>query len=201
MLSHILKQETRCYHEALEAQVDIPACLASPQAWLWLLETFYGYCSPMETALFSSPCFCEWVPDSHLRRKAEFLSSDIEALGGDTPHVPLCPDLPRLTSVAERFGSLYVMEGATLGGQIISRMAAERGYTPGRGCAYFSSYGDDVGAMWKAFGQHLERYRAAHPETQDAIIASSIETFVKFRAWVSRRKRELSTSNDYVAER
>lgn len=96
-------------------QIEILACRASPNAWVWLLETFYGYCCPLEAALFSSPGCGEWLPDSHLRLKSVFLSRDIEMMGGDTRRVPICPQLPRLNWVAYRFRSLYVVEGATLG--------------------------------------------------------------------------------------
>lgn len=190
MLLSLLKQETRSYHRILETQVDFDACLASPASWRWLLETFYGYCSPIETALFSSREVGEWLTDFRLRRRARLLSRDIEALGGDARRVPICLDLPSFDSLAERFGGLYVMEGSTLGGQIISRMAVERGYTHERGCGYFASYGDNVGPMWNTFGEQLEKYGAAHMETQAEMIQSAIETFKKFDSWITRRKCE-----------
>ena len=201
MLLGVIKEATRAHHNALEADLDIQACLSSRASWLWLLETFSGYWVPVEAALFAPPALAGWLPDAHLRLKSALLSRDIEALGGDAPRTSLCPELPPLTSLAEKFGSLYVLEGATLGGQIISRLASGHGYTPERGCAFFASYEGKIGPMWKTFCVQLEAYGTAHPHAHDVVVASAVETFARFGSWISRRKCGLAKTNDYAPKR
>ena len=47
-------------------------------------------------------------------------------------------------------GCLYVLEGSTLGGQIILRRAAERlGIDADTGAGFFHGYGAQTGAMWR----------------------------------------------------
>ena len=55
-----------------------------------------------------------------------------------------------------------MVEGATLGGQLLRRHLAPRlALTPERGLAYFAAYGDAVGPMWRAFGAAVARFDAA----------------------------------------
>ena len=81
-------------------------------------------------------------------------------------------------------GSMYVFEGATLGGQFITRHLAGRFGLPAAG-EYFNSYGDDVGRMWKAFrGVLLEH---SSPEADPVIIGAAVDTFERFGRWLGGR--------------
>jgi heme oxygenase len=201
LLQQILKRETASYHSALEAEVDVVGCLGSANSWLWLLKTFYTFWTPVEARAFSPPGFGGWLPDSQDRRRAHRLHRDIEALGGNPDDLLLCTELPQLDSLARRFGCLYVMEGSSLGGQQIVKLATSCGYTAERGCSYFASYGDRVGSMWKAFVEHLDAYGTAYPEQMETAVASAIETFTKFRGWLASRKFELNGIHDHAPER
>ncbi|WP_053076698.1 biliverdin-producing heme oxygenase [Caenimonas sp. SL110] len=62
-----------------------------------------------------------------------------------------------LASPAAVFGSLYVLEGSALGGQVISRRLLEvHGFTPDHGAAYFNGHGAQTGRMWREFRQRLD---------------------------------------------
>lgn len=68
-----------------------------------------------------------------------------------TASVPAC--LPEC-STAAAFGSLYVIEGSALGGQVITpRLQRDMGLSPGRGASYFHGFGDRTGGMWREFRQ------------------------------------------------
>ena len=78
---------------------------------------------------------------------------------------------------------MYVLEGATLGGQIISRhLQTQLGINEKSGCAFFGSYGQEVGPLWKSFIAVLSKY----PKTQaqnEKIVQSACRTFQSFQDW------------------
>ena len=88
--------------------------------------------------------------------------------------------LPRPEAV---LGSMYVIEGSTLGGAVIAQ-AVERnlGLSAGTGCAYFRSYGRETARMWKSFGAVL--LAASSPETDDLIVGAAKTTFAVMQDWL-----------------
>lgn len=182
-----LKEETSACHRAVEAELDLAAQLTSRSAWCAVLEILYGFFEPLENRVFAQRGLAAWLPDLNLRKKTERLRIDIETLGGNVTQIRRCEDVPRPDSLGEAFGALYVMEGATLGGQVISRMAALHGYTPERGCCYFTSYGGQVGPMWRIYCSQCEAFGARHPDARESMVAAAVETFTFLRAWIGRR--------------
>ncbi|MGV3493633.1 MAG: biliverdin-producing heme oxygenase [Ramlibacter sp.] len=87
------------------------------------------------------------------RSRARFLSRDLEALGL-APPAPV--RLPGFRNAAAAWGSLYVLEGSALGGQVITRSLAARGLLPNSGGAYFHGWGEATAAMWREFRDLLE---------------------------------------------
>ena len=89
-----------------------------------LLARFYGFYTPAETSLCGVTNLQSALTDWPKRRKIEWLVKDLSALGFTGQQVadlPLCSHLPALPGTAEALGCLYVLEGSTLGGQIIGR--------------------------------------------------------------------------------
>lgn len=73
-------------------------------------------------------------------------------------------------------GALYVLEGSTLGGQIIMKhlqKAMPRGFA---NSAYFSGYQQKTGSMWKEFLQQLTALPQSTLQEQE-IITGAITTF------------------------
>src|ERR1051325_9493262 len=111
-LADRLRRETRAEHEAIEATLGLDRD-PTLERYREILERFYGFYLPLEREL---------VPLGFSERvKTPLLRADLEALGIDPSTVSLCADIPRPCTQPERFGVCYVLEGATLGGQIISR--------------------------------------------------------------------------------
>jgi heme oxygenase len=81
------------------------------------------------------------------------------------------------------FGGLYVTEGATLGGQIISRQLEQMlGLSARRGAAFFTSYGLQVGSMWRSFCATLQAHTPA--EKEDLVVDAAKQTFVCMHQWL-----------------
>jgi heme oxygenase len=95
-------------------------------------------------------------------------------------------DLPLdLGSPSAALGSIYVLEGSALGGQVIARRAsAQLGLGPAHGAAYFHGWGPRTGAMWREFQQVLERHEAEGVDREaarDAAVATFEALISTFR--------------------
>ena len=151
-----------------------------------ILARFYGFHAAWEPdaeAMIADPALFDG------RRKLPLLRRDLRALGASDAEIealPLCDRLAPMPNRAAAFGAMYVVEGSTLGGAIIAHNAERLlGLTVDTGCAYFRSYGRDVGRMWKSFGARLLAVSA--PDTDDLIVGAANRTFECMRAWLVRR--------------
>jgi heme oxygenase len=77
-------------------------------------------------------------------------------------------------------GCLYVTEGATLGGQIISRSLGQLGIGPTSGGLFFHGYGAKTGEMWKSFRAMATDHCVTENQIEQAIRGAK-STFAKFR--------------------
>jgi heme oxygenase len=117
------------------------------------------------------------------RRKTPALVRDLAVFGAKPALSPLsfavrCP--------AEAWGALYVIEGATLGGQIISRKLARHEWFDGlEGREHFAGYQAACNTMWTGFRSHLLAAQDGCPVFAAAAIAGAQEAFVTIREAVT----------------
>jgi heme oxygenase len=176
-----LRAETRAAHDAIDGALDLDANLASRAAYRELLARFYAFHAgwePVLAALIADGDFFE------PRRKLSLLAADLSHLGlapDQIEDLAPCRPAPPMTTRSQVFGAMYVLEGSTLGGQLISRQVAERlGLGADDGAHYYNAYGLAVGAMWRAFGQRLNQ---TAPELDGgAVVAAAQTTFAQLQA-------------------
>jgi len=185
-----LKTETRPHHERTEAAVRLLEPGLTVDDYRRHLELLLGFHAPLEgplTALLDPA-----LPELRMRErhKLPLLEEDLRALGHDTAslaRLPRCARVPSLGALPEALGCAYVLEGSTLGGQLILRQLLRHfaGRAPG-GFAYFRAYGDAVGARWRAFGEALLRASAdaASPDFDARVVEAARDTFDCFGAWL-----------------
>ena len=122
-----------------------------------ILGAYHRFFSVVEPALLDVLAASGGVFSYADRRKLPWLALDITALGDALAP----PETGRVIEVpgdlAELVGTLYAIEGSTLGGQVISRhLQANLGLTPERGARFFTAYGADTEARWAAFCAYAE---------------------------------------------
>ena len=181
-----LRSETKHNHQALEKAM-IPGLkqAVTPEAYAKILNVFYGYFKPIEN-LLDAQLDEKIVPAYGQRRKAHILLEDLSAmnLNGATP--PLATDLPEISSIHQALGAMYVLEGSTLGGQVITKMLkqnlnlADTAYLK-----FFSGYGEETHKMWASFIGTLDTY-AADESKHDEMIEAATNTFAKFQTWIEK---------------
>ncbi|WP_181700216.1 biliverdin-producing heme oxygenase [Chthonobacter albigriseus] len=173
MLLERLKAETAPLHDRVEAA----SALMSPELtigrYIDILAAFQAFHAAWE------PRIATLLADEALfdpRRKLALVNRDLAHFGvapGRRFH-----SADWLVGRAEAMGSLYVLEGSTLGGRVIARHLQRRfGLVAGAGAAYFSSYGAAIGPMWTAFRARLEAF--SDPAHDDAIVAGAQATFTR----------------------
>ncbi|HEX5753680.1 MAG TPA: biliverdin-producing heme oxygenase [Archangium sp.] len=182
-----LKAETRPHHERAERVVRLLSPDLTPSGYRRHLEALHGLYAPVEASL--AACLEGRIPGLRLaeRWKVPLLEEDLRALGHDDASLaclPRHPGLPCLSGVPEALGALYVLEGATLGGQLILRHLTRHfaGAAVG-GFAFFRAYGEAVGPMWKAFGEALTR-ACPEPALAPRVVRGAQDTFEAFEAWL-----------------
>lgn len=151
----VLRDATRPHHDRVEAAVDLPARTRDRETYRALLTSLLGLFGPLERRLAALP-WGEAGLDLDAHRRADLLRADVADLGGDPDPAPAAP--PAVTTLAEGFGALYVLEGSALGGQIIAREAEAALGLGGVGTRFFRSDGRAPGATWRAFGRALDGY-------------------------------------------
>jgi heme oxygenase (biliverdin-IX-beta and delta-forming) len=176
-----LRAETRDLHDAVEREFDWAGRIGTRTGYRALLARWWGFHAVWEprAAFLLEPALHE------PRRKLALLRADLRGLGladAEIDALPVCRSVPSLRTGAEALGALYVLEGSTLGGQVIARAADEAlGLGPEGGCAFFRAYGPRTGAMWRAF---RDRLAAVPPAEHESVLLGARATFSCLREWL-----------------
>ena len=183
-----LKRETADLHRRLETGLGVLDPNLSLEGYRRILELFFGFHAPLEGSLVRLVSAGVAVGFT-LRDRAGLIESDLWSIGlsrQEVAGVARCAELPRLSSVEELAGCLYVLEGACLGGQFIAPVLRERlGVAESRGASFFTGDGEGTRARWSLFLAWLEGLVREGAVT-DEIVTSARATFVAFAQWVQR---------------
>jgi heme oxygenase (biliverdin-IX-beta and delta-forming) len=193
MILEKLRSRTKEVHRRLEensvlSKITQPSFSLSD--YIFLLEKFYAFIQPAEQLVFGMPELSEIVPEFERRRKAELLISDLRYLSGSKV-VPAIRDSSIsavINSIPQALGYLYVLEGSTLGGKIISENLKNfLGIEKDSGGKYFNNYSEERGNMWKSFVGMLNSQNL-NAEKEEELIVSSVNTFLKLEKWLRQEQ-------------
>lgn len=177
-----LKTRTAHQHQATEATVNLMRPDYTLEDYRKLLVRFYSFYKPFEAKMSESIASNSVEFNHNERLNTPKLIADLTSLGmseSDLSQIVECTDLPNLESKERIFGSLYVIEGSTLGGQVISRHLKQQfDIDETNGAAFFSGYGKDTGKMWNGYREAVTNFAEGN-ENADQIIAGANETFEK----------------------
>ncbi len=195
-----LRGATAVHHRLLEAFLR----LEPPLEWSGYIEALRGF------ELFLS----NWEPRVRARSPARlhgWLASrsrytlavrDLAQLGfesGCSPDISAqCASLVEnisLNSTAAVFGSIYVLEGSALGGQIIAKRAKEAfGLDPHNGAAYFKGFHPETASRWRQFQQLLDLEIGMGSEAREDACTAARQTFDALLGTFNSLRREPSLS-------
>ena len=181
-----LRNETREDHQRLEDGLGLLDPNLDLCTYVQILSRFYGFYLPWETNVAGMAAGI--LPNFAARQqKVRNLAVDLNYLGVEPKDLPLCDDVPPCHSVLPALGGLYVTEGATLGGQIISRHVRQVfSFPEGEGDLFFRSYGNKVGSMWSEFRAVLGGYSS--DSADEVIIDGAKRMFRALGKWLGEGK-------------
>ena len=186
-----LRAGTQADHARMEALPRMRAVrgdAASLEGYAELLALFYGYHEPIERRLAASSAWARHGFDFQARRKLALIARDLRHLGWSEAAIAALPrhTPPDLPCDGAALGCLYVLEGATLGAQLLARHVAERlGLGADSGAAFFTGYGEAVGPMWREFCALVVAH-SGPDQIDPAVVAGARATFAGMADWLSR---------------
>jgi heme oxygenase (biliverdin-IX-beta and delta-forming) len=183
-----LKRDTTSLHRRLETDLGLLDADLSVDRYRRILELFLGFYSPIEARMghVVSAGLALGFP---LRPRSGLIETDLRSIGlsdSQVANLRRCVDLPRLSSVEELAGCLYVIEGACLGGQLIAPALRDRlGVIQTCGAAFFVGDAERTGERWRLFLIWLEDLVRAGGTTEE-IVTSARDTFLALALWVEQ---------------
>jgi heme oxygenase len=180
----LLRERTRASHERAEESLPLLDPALDPARYREILAGFWGFHAALEPRLMDAAR--RLGLDAQARRKLPLLERDLRALGEDPAALPVADEVPEIDGMAAALGCMYVLEGATLGGRVISRHLATRGIEVDSGGAYFAGYGEETGPRWKEFSAAIGAYAGAHPDDAGRMVRAADETFTLLERWLAR---------------
>jgi heme oxygenase len=182
-----LRSGTQTLHVALEKRLPFFCDTLDLERYKRLLSAYYGFYHELEDRLQHSPLMTPGF-DLHARLKTPALHRDLQALGVNTQSLALCDTLPVLSSPASVLGVLYVLEGATLGGNVLRKQMSERlGLDAHNGCAFLYVYGEATGRQWKVFMDFLGSV-PLDAQARGEAVQAACSTFSCFEQWLERQE-------------
>jgi len=157
-LRALLRQSTQAGHERLNRHVLLSGLLQPDYSltnYRLLLLTFYQLYQSLERGLTDFATGPAAGFDYATRVKLPWLQADLHHFRIDPERLqpalaPVC--VPTIASVGDFVGTLYVIEGSTLGGQMIAKCVRQNlGLSPSSGVRFYFGYGEATASMWQDF--------------------------------------------------
>lgn len=183
-----LRSATRDQHARIESELDLLSDNLSRERYRAVLGAFLGFYAPLEERLTARDFALASSVPFPLCERAPALRADLIALGA-APHelgaIPRCPYVPAIETVPQLAGCLYVIEGASLGGQIVARAVSRRfGYRRDNGAGFFASASPRT--RWPRVLAWLETVAAREPD-REATVAAARAAFDALSRWARSR--------------
>lgn len=151
-----LRARTRRQHEALHSHPLLKGLSDDSLT----LEGFHDILLAFDAAYaFHEPDLSRIFPDSPNAPVREWLARDLQRHGLTSVAGVLALETPDMRTPSRLMGYLYVKQGSTLGGHVISRhLQTHLGLRPHVDQHVFAGYGVATGLQWRRFMTALDRY-------------------------------------------
>jgi len=185
---HILRDATRTQHQAIENVMPFSHPEFNVKMYVQMLVALLGFFEPLESRLCAVANWQSAGIDLPKRLRNNLLRRDLHYFGFNDSAIDTLPRYTHLfpiTGLDSGLGALYVLEGSTLGGQLIARdLAARFGFTPAAGISFFSSTGRNVESEWRSLCESLRKNLVDPKATENACSAATL-TFDHLQQWMS----------------
>jgi heme oxygenase len=177
-----LRLATRDAHLRLEDEVDFEGRLVSLSAYRSFLEDFFRFVGPVEAAM-SRLDLEKLGIDYPARSKLAWITADLEDLGHTGATLEALPKFqgaPALADPLDALGAMYVLEGSSLGRQVMfGKLTPRLNIRPDWAGRFFNGYGKNTGRMWQSFVAILND-AGSEPEAAGRIEGAALAAFAAF---------------------
>ena len=185
-LSTKLRDGSTKLHRRIEAVLQLPDAIQDGEDYRAWLCRYLGFYEPLERSFSEFPGWESLGINLARHAQTGCLRDDLAELGVDPRAIPRASRamLPQLPSFAHELGSLYVIEGARLGGRFILRQLESRiGPEIAGARGFFGGAGNAGGLSWQSFRATLDEFGLLQPQLcADAVIGAK-RTFVALENW------------------
>jgi len=179
-LQERLRAGTSDLHAAIERAMGLPESMGSRRDYADLLQRFYDIHSAVETRWAAPGWARAWLSagiDLEQHRRAHLLATDLVALGDAAPTAIVVRRLPVLATWGAGLGSLYVLEGSSLGGRVLGpAIRAALGPVP---TSFLDGAGRGEPHPWRSVARALARFEGDGGDG-DEVLLGARQTFVAF---------------------
>ena len=182
-----LRRETSGLHRNVEELTDLPGSISTREDYVELLQRLHGFHTAVEARLTDPSWAIGWLDlgialPAH--RRAHLLSEDLLSLG--TLPKKATVRLPGLDNIGQALGCLYVVEGSSLGGRVLSpAFRAVLGDIP---TGFFDSDERMHPHPWRSVTAGLRKFDAAAGSVDDVVLGAQ-GTFAAFGRHLACRAR------------
>ena len=173
MLIETLREKTQALHEALHTHPLLAPLqeAITQEDYAYILQAFYLAYTTSEA---HRATLIADVPDAPV---LEWLEQDL-IVHHIKPLEVAGIHYSAITTPSQLRGYLYVKQGSTLGGRVISKHLSKMlGLVDGKTNHFFAGYGEETGPRWKAF---LAALGQSHVNTDEAV-GQAVTTFELIR--------------------
>ena len=178
-----IKNQTEIEHKEVEdLLVPMLSSIKTKEDYIRILKIFYGFFFHVETQI-KQYISSSYLSDINERRKSGWIKNDLQALNYED-QIKISSFLPNITNATEAFGALYVLEGSTLGGRMITKMLLKnKDIDLAKSLSFFNGYNNETGPKWKLFLEAMNSYSRENNATNEIIIAAK-NTFTNLKKWI-----------------
>jgi len=172
MVSEYLKQNTADYHDATEKLFNSDKIFNKTftvEDYKKIIHYNYLMLLHSEDRIFNmlAPKFTVKLQLDQ-RRKLPLITKDLQFLSLDNQNISYTMEVE---NEHEALGMMYVIEGSTLGGNVIARQLSKTEGFGGFPFNFFGCYQENTGSMWKNFKEVIDS--EVHQDHYDEVLSGA----------------------------
>ena len=180
-LLQLLRDATRQQHAAIEHVIRLDASFTL-QRYVATLQAFDSFLHAWEPVA-ASALPSRLQPWFWTRSRGALARRDLSWLSACPETDELCAEQVTVGSSAAAWGGMYVVEGSSLGGQVIAKTLQQQfGITVDNGGAFFGSRGANTAVLWREFCATMAEEVGEAPLACAQACQAATKTFEVLRA-------------------
>ncbi len=176
-IRELLKKYTAAQHNRVENLNFLGNSTVTRKDYIYFLIVFYKIIRPLEKIV--SDNFTKAIGEHFQTQfRTKLLENDLNSLQVDIRTIKNTVFLPNLSNIFQCIGSLYVIEGSVLGGNLLyKKIITELGDNFKKHITFLQEFNQENLKQWKNFIKYLELFNNERKENKTQIILAADSMF------------------------